>query len=366
MLKIYFNENLINNYPHVPFLSPILWIFDNNGENSFWKDLIREWEELWKKYLKPTMIEDCDYVVFPKNFAVDFMDELLSENKEAKKYWKKMIVFYHHDNEISIDDPNIILFRTSVSKKASVNECCYPPIIESIYNEKLSKIKNCKNSIWYTCYFERPSFLLKILNFIRIHFSLDNFLYKVSVFLSFFIPDSVCAKFWINPVTKRDSFLYLMVQKWKWKQIRYRVIKYIQELDYPFLFIKRERMLDPLVKWNYREEYINNIYSCEFPLVVRWDWNYSYRLYEVMSAGKIPLFIDTWSKLPFENEINYKNLFIRIPYYDVKNIWQYIKNYLAINKDLRVVEDKIRKCYEEYLRFPSWCTRIINILESQK
>ena len=318
MLRIYINKNLIDNYPHIAFLSPVLWIYDNNKKDSWWEDLVREWENIWKKYLKFTTIENCDYVVFPKNFAIDFMDELLKENEKAKRYWKKMIVFYHQDNEISIDNPNIIVFRTSVNKKTSVNEYCFPPIIESIYNEKLSKIKNCKNSIWYTWYFEKPSFLLKFLNFIRTHFFFNNLLYKITTFLSVFIPDSFC----INPETKKDSLLYLVAQKWIWKQIRYNVIKYIQKWDYPFLFIRRKKMLVPSIKWDYREEYINNIYSCEFPLVVRGDWNFSFRLYEVMSAGKIPLFIDTWCKLPFENEINYKNLFIWVPYHDTKNIWQ--------------------------------------------
>jgi hypothetical protein len=47
-----------------------------------------------------------------------------------------------------------------------------------------------------------------------------------------------------------------------------------------------------------RDEYVANIRSNAYTLCMRGTENYSYRLYEVMSAGRIPVIIDTNMRLP--------------------------------------------------------------------
>lgn len=57
---------------------------------------------------------------------------------------------------------------------------------------------------------------------------------------------------------------------------------------------------------------------------MRGFWNYSFRMYEAMSLGRILIYIDTWANLPFIDEINYKDLFIIIPFSKRKYIYKYI------------------------------------------
>ncbi|MCF7834544.1 hypothetical protein K9M48_00615 [Candidatus Gracilibacteria bacterium] len=52
--------------------------------------------------------------------------------------------------------------------------------------------------------------------------------------------------------------------------------------------------------------------------------NYSFRMYEAMSLGRILIYIDTGANLPFIDEINYKDLFIIIPFSKRKYIYKYI------------------------------------------
>lgn len=360
MLNIYFNKKLVDSYPRVPFLAPILWWIKNNSKVEFFdENLVSEWGKLGKQYLTFTSIEDSDFVVFPKDFAIDFMGELSAENEKAKKYWKKVIVFYHRDNEIPFNVENVIFFRTSLWKNSSFNEYCYPPIVDSIYNETLfnSKIKGI--STWYVWYFDKPSVSMRIMQFIREVSTLTKIFYSSIIYWAKLIKNSL----FINPERKKDTLIYLFFQRWKWKSVRYNAVKELKKSKYPFLFIKREKMGYPTIKWKTRNEYINNIYSSKFPLVTRWDWNYSYRLYEVMSAWKIPLFIDTDCKLPFENEINYKELFIWVPYEDLKHIDMYIDLYLKKHKNLKEIENEIKDIYENYLRFPQRCERIVEKLD---
>jgi hypothetical protein len=79
-----------------------------------------------------------------------------------------------------------------------------------------------------------------------------------------------------------------------------------------------------------------------------------------MSLWKIPIFIDTNCILPFNDEINYKNLFIRVPFSDIKNLEKYIDNFIQKNWDnIKDIEWKIKEIYEEYLTMPQFYKHVI-------
>lgn len=61
-----------------------------------------------------------------------------------------------------------------------------------------------------------------------------------------------------------------------------------------------------------RKEFVDNIKGSDYTLCVRGGGNFSYRFYETLSAGRIPVFIDTECVLPYENEIDWKSLMIRV------------------------------------------------------
>jgi hypothetical protein len=57
-----------------------------------------------------------------------------------------------------------------------------------------------------------------------------------------------------------------------------------------------------------RAEYVANMLETDYSLAVRGAGNFSYRLYEVMSCGRIPLFVNTDCVLPYENVLDWKDL----------------------------------------------------------
>ena len=59
-----------------------------------------------------------------------------------------------------------------------------------------------------------------------------------------------------------------------------------------------------------RFEFIRNILSSDYTLCFRGSGNYSLRFYETLCLGRIPLFINTDCKLPFEDEINWRDMFM--------------------------------------------------------
>lgn len=55
-----------------------------------------------------------------------------------------------------------------------------------------------------------------------------------------------------------------------------------------------------------RIEFWNNVLSSDYTLCVRGAGNFSYRFYEVLAAGRIPIFINTRCVLPFDDEIDWR------------------------------------------------------------
>ncbi|MEQ1934043.1 MAG: exostosin family protein [Fimbriimonadaceae bacterium] len=54
------------------------------------------------------------------------------------------------------------------------------------------------------------------------------------------------------------------------------------------------------------EEFVRNIMETDYTLCVRGAGNYSYRFYEVLAAGRIPVFVNTDCELPFADRIDWK------------------------------------------------------------
>ena len=119
MLKIYYNERLIDKWNYVPFLNPFLWnpVYDDKYDICFYDSKqINKRTEIGKNFIELTSLSDCDYVVYPKFFYFDLLDELKKEAKNAESLWKKVIVFYPRDVEIPINVQNTIIFRCSLCK----------------------------------------------------------------------------------------------------------------------------------------------------------------------------------------------------------------------------------------------------------
>lgn len=78
-----------------------------------------------------------------------------------------------------------------------------------------------------------------------------------------------------------------------------------------------------------REAYARNMLACDYALVARGRGNFSFRLYEAMSAGAIPVYIDTDGRLPFDDVIPYRDLFVWVPASDVCHVAEHILRFHA-------------------------------------
>lgn len=86
-------------------------------------------------------------------------------------------------------------------------------------------------------------------------------------------------------------------------------------------FVRRRRNLGPPLagvnqdesKQRMRREYVESVLRHPYSLCVRGAGNWSYRLFETLSAGRIPLLIDTDCGLPLERDFDWDAHLCRIP-----------------------------------------------------
>ena len=71
--------------------------------------------------------------------------------------------------------------------------------------------------------------------------------------------------------------------------------------------------MQPGVGGDQRQEFVDNLLRNAYALCVRGTDNYSWRFYEALSLGKIPILIDTGCLLPMEDEIGWDNFILRVP-----------------------------------------------------
>jgi hypothetical protein len=100
-----------------------------------------------------------------------------------------------------------------------------------------------------------------------------------------------------------------------------------------------------------REQYARNMLTCDYALVARGRGNFSFRLYEAMSVGAIPVFIDTDCRLPFDDVIPYRQLFVWVPASDVSSIAGHVARFHAAHDadSLYAHRRRIRQIYDRYL-----------------
>ena len=100
-----------------------------------------------------------------------------------------------------------------------------------------------------------------------------------------------------------------------------------------------------------REEYGRNMLACDYALVARGRGNFSFRLYEAMSAGAIPVFIDSDCRLPLDDVIAYRQFFVWVPASDVSSIADYVARFHAAHDADSLYDHRrrIREVYDRYL-----------------
>jgi exostosin family protein len=101
-----------------------------------------------------------------------------------------------------------------------------------------------------------------------------------------------------------------------------------------------------------REEYVHNLVESDYVLCARGAGNFSYRLYETLSCGRIPLFVDTDCVLPYDFVVDWRDFCVWVDEAELDRAGEIVAEFHERLTDTEF-EDLQRSCrrfWEEYIR----------------
>lgn len=271
----------------------------------------------------------ADYILLAHEYYfIKQEDSYLSElDQFAASHNKKIIVFDYGDVVDEVKLKNSVVLRTAGYKSSlQPNEIIIPPFVEDIgvqFSAQPIQHKPQLPKVGFVGMVKLPSLWQEIKYQVRI----------LKHQLQILIGKSQQAEL---------QGLYF----------RRRVIKQLQKsiacvtnfiIRNSFSAHEKTITMDPKVL---RQEYVDTIASSDLNLIVRGDGNYSLRFFEVLSMGRVPLFIDTDTPLPLEGEISYDDFMLRIDHREINNISKKIQEfwdtlteekYIAMQKTARMI-----------------------------
>jgi hypothetical protein len=321
-LKIFTDKSsLRRNTPHVPLLCPFWGECDSIAGNIDY-GRFEEMRRVGATYFSIVPIEQAHGVVLPSEWpAGGKYPEARKLADQAAKYGKPIIVFFNNDSSEDIRLRNSLVFRTSFySSTRKVNEFALPgwslDFLKAYLDDQLVIRRKREVPIvgytGYTDYHNLPTFLR---GYVR------RFVYSGEP----------------NPGRLLRGQAV-------------RILARCKSVGASFI-IRDSRMLGYSSE-SRRREYVQNIVDSDYSLVVRGRGNFSYRLYEILSCGRMPIFVNTDCVLPFDHLIDWKKYMIWIEADDIDSIADRIADYHSAISDNAFVEMQYecRQLYEEWIR----------------
>ncbi|MEM6798904.1 MAG: exostosin family protein [Planctomycetota bacterium] len=116
--------------------------------------------------------------------------------------------------------------------------------------------------------------------------------------------------------------------------------------------ISRFRGENAEAKRRVRQEYIDNLAGSEYVLCLRGAGNFSYRFYETLAMGRVPLFINTDNRLPFEDAIDWQKHVVWIEQDELPEIANRVADFHAALSDeaFQQLQRDNRQLWEDYFR----------------
>lgn len=327
MLNVYINKK-IEGVDHVHILDFYL------GQRDF--GVRRSGDEAIKLLNKPffskvSTPEEADYFLIPHNYFSIKNKEYINVFIElSKKYNKKIIIFSYGDSSEPINVPDSIIFRSSQYKTSlKKNEIIMPAIADDLLSGRSLSVINKKSipRVGFCGWADFDSSWLKLKQRIK---SFGNF---------------------FGNSARRKGILFRMDVLERLEKSKSVISNFI--IRDSFTGNEKTRKGD---FGDLRKEFINNILESDFSLAMKGDGNFSIRFYEILSLGRIPLFVDTDSVLPLEDVIDYSEFIVRVDHKDIKNIDKIIYNFYEKLTDSKFIEmqKNARSTFETYLRIDKY------------
>jgi hypothetical protein len=275
--------------------------------------------------LRLTQLEDADIAVLPADWSLYHRDERARERARefvarAAEAGKEPVVFFANDSTKPVPLPGATVLRTSLLRSArGPNEFAHPAWSEDFVKRYLG------GDVPVRRFGERP-----IVGFCGLVAS-----------SRLRLPGSLALR--------------------RQERLRRGALDMLERAPaVKTNFIRRDRFLggalrgqaldlDLLVRT--RREYVDNMVESDYVLCVRGAGNFSYRLYETLSCGRIPVFIDTDCVLPFDFAVDWRDYCVWVDENEIDSIAEIVSAFHDRLEEAEFAElqRRCRRFWEEYL-----------------
>jgi Exostosin family len=114
----------------------------------------------------------------------------------------------------------------------------------------------------------------------------------------------------------------------------------------------RDGRTDAATMQRVRIEYVQNMLDSDYVLCARGAGNFSYRLYETLSCGRIPVFVDTDCVLPYDFLVDWRDYVVWIEEAQIDKIGELVLEFheRLSDAEFRDLQRECRRVWERYLR----------------
>lgn len=258
-----------------------------------------------KRYFTMTSLADCDFAILPGGYIPRGV-KVQQLAREAKKFGKSVIIFFNSDSDEEIPIENSYIFRTSFYRSArKSNEFALPgwsaDFIKRYFASRLPRRQKSKKPIVSFCGYCPVD---------QIRSQAINLLAKSPLVKTNFI---IRKEFWGGAL--------------------------------------QDGQLNLKLAGKVRKEYVDNLVDGDYVLCTRGGGNFSYRLYETLSCGRIPLLVDTDCVLPYENWIDWQKICLWVEAKNINSIAEKVfRFHQALSAEqFRQLQQTCREIWEEWL-----------------
>ena len=109
-----------------------------------------------------------------------------------------------------------------------------------------------------------------------------------------------------------------------------------------------------------RREYLDALARNDYVLAVRGRGNYSGRMYEAMAAGRVPVFVDTDSPLPWPGTIDWDALVVRVDQRDIRRLGRVVRaaHDRMSPEEFASRQASCRETWDRHLRMSAYFTQV--------
>ena len=346
-LKIYTDLSLLELGASVDLLIPFIGISNEEySEGRLYAHTFDEYCKYAHEYIELVAIDECDVCLFPINYnqvwdAKDRRPEKVSNFiGKVESSGKQVFVFLGHDiSATGVNMEKAIVFSGAIDKSRQVkNVYSYPHFFSDLllYNDTTfaPKIKSEVPVVGF-CGYAPP---------LEIELSKE----KAISFLKLVANYAGLMKMFPSKISHSYRARAIIALK-KSNKVK------------PNLRIKNTFAFGPNGQLNtgntkesdtdFRKNFINNILESDYTLCVRGIGNNSIRFFETLCCGRIPVFVNTDSVLPFDHIINWKEKCLWVEEKGIDDVGsavsEFHRNISAA--DYQKLQGELRNLWVEYL-----------------